>query len=329
MAVDTHSPPRTPAAVPREDAVAALLALWAVTGLALDGRAHEDGGVESFFTVWHLMLYTGLGAAAAWTLRGGRARLAGDRVRLVSLGGLALLAVGGPADLLWHEAFGFEVALEALLSPSHLLLLAGGLLLVTQPLRAAWSSPHPRGPAAAVASLVLATALAAFFLQYLTPFHDAEVYASGVGEERVRGVASVLVTQALLTVPLLLFVVRFGVPPRGTAVALFGGVALVLAVASHDTPLLLVAGALAGGAAAELLARRLRPSAARPWALRAFSALAALALWVPLLAAIAAGPGLSWPPELWAGSAVLAAGVAFALALLATTQPPTSVGPAR
>ena len=309
------------ARIAREDAVAALLALWAVIGLALDGRAHEDGGVESFFTVWHLILYSGLAAAAAWTLRGGLSAVSGDRVRLVSLAGLGLLAVGGPFDLVWHEVFGFEVSLEALLSPSHLLLLAGGLLLVTQPLRSAWRRPTG-SLTAAVASLVLATALVAFFLQYLTPFHDAEeIYTAAEGEQRVRGVASLLVTGVLLSVPLLLLIARFGAPPRGAVLGLFGGVAAVLMVASHDAPLVLLAAAMAGGAAAELLAWRLRPGPHRPGPLRAFAALAALTFTASMLLGLAIDPGLNWPPELWTGSALLVAGIAYALALLVTTRP--------
>ena|SRR5919109_193336 len=43
---------------------------------------------------------------------------------------------GGIADLAWHEVFGVEVALDALVSPSHVPLAAGGLLILTSPLRA-------------------------------------------------------------------------------------------------------------------------------------------------------------------------------------------------
>ena len=321
MAVGTQTGARSSPRGAREDAIASLLAVWAVVGLGLDGRAHEDGGVESFFTVWHLILYSGLAAAAAWTLRGGGAALRGDPVRRVSLAGLGLLAAGGPLDLLWHEAFGFEVSLEALLSPSHLLLLAGGLLLVSQPLRSAWRAPAG-SLTAAVASLVLATALVAFFLQYLTPFHDAaEVYTATEGEERVRGVASLIVTGVLLSVPLLLLVARFGTPPRGALLALYGGVAAFLMLATHGAPIVLLGAALTAGAAGELLARRLKPDADRPGPLRAFAALAALAFTAAMLIGLAVDPGLEWPPELWAGSALMVAAVAYALALLVTTSP--------
>ncbi len=41
--------------------------------------------------------------------------------------GVIAFAAGGVADMVWHQIFGVEVDLEALLSPSHLLLFISGL----------------------------------------------------------------------------------------------------------------------------------------------------------------------------------------------------------
>ena len=38
--------------------------------------------------------------------------------------------LAGVLDLAWHELFGFEVDVESLLSPTHLLLRAAGLLML-------------------------------------------------------------------------------------------------------------------------------------------------------------------------------------------------------
>ena len=40
----------------------------------------------------------------------------------LSLLGFFPFGAGGVADMLWHEAFGFEESIEALISPSHLFL---------------------------------------------------------------------------------------------------------------------------------------------------------------------------------------------------------------
>ena len=51
--------------------------------------------------------------------------------------GAVLFVVAGVLDLAWHELFGFEVDVEALLSPTHLLLAASGLLMIGGPIRSA------------------------------------------------------------------------------------------------------------------------------------------------------------------------------------------------
>ncbi len=65
--------------------------------------------------------------------------------------------------------FGFEAGLEALLSPTHLMLAAGALLILSGPARAAWSRPHAKDTEAtagtwpAVLSLLLVFSILTFF----------------------------------------------------------------------------------------------------------------------------------------------------------------------
>src|SRR3546814_1910353 len=86
----------------------------------------------------------------------------GHGLTLVALGVFAAGAVG---DLVWHETPGIEVGVEALLSPTHLLLLAGCLAALSAPVRAAWWSdpfaPSFRSFAPTVLALALLTSLAA------------------------------------------------------------------------------------------------------------------------------------------------------------------------
>src|SRR3546814_12736548 len=64
----------------------------------------------------------------------------------LTLAALAVFAVGAGGDLVWHEAFGVEVGVEALLSPTHPLLLVGGVVELSAPFRAAWDgADHDRG----------------------------------------------------------------------------------------------------------------------------------------------------------------------------------------
>jgi hypothetical protein len=302
-----------------DDLVFAALGTWVTAGLFLDGWAHlNQPGLETFFSPWHAVFYAGflvsVVALARLVARHQRGRFdpalvpAGYGLGLV---GMAMFGAGGVADGTWHTMFGVEVGVAALLSPPHLLLLAGGLLLVTCPVRSAWSSPDlpARAPALALLPALWATALVSavllFFFQYLSAFvsraPSTPVAAGSAGLlATIVGVASVLVTNLLVLGPPLLLARRWRLP--------FGAVTLVAGAGALGMTALrefqlgaLVPAAVVGGLAADLLVARLRPGPGRPGAFRAVATLAPLALWGAWLAAYAWAYGVAWPPELWAG----------------------------
>ena len=126
-----------------------------LTGLYLDVWAHRTlGVVETFFTVWHAMFYSGFFATGAW-LAGSIMRLtrhAGARKLIIPFGyntaviGFAVFGAGGVFDWLWHTIRGIEQNLTALMSPPHLTLMVGGVLILSAPFRAAWLSLEDRTP---------------------------------------------------------------------------------------------------------------------------------------------------------------------------------------
>jgi hypothetical protein len=290
-----------------DDLAAALLGTWVVGGLFLDGWAHvNQPGLETFFSPWHGVFYAGflvstvvLARLIARFQRGGRLDPAlipaGYGLGLV---GVALFVTGGVADGVWHTLFGVEVSVAALLSPSHLVLLSGGLLMVTSPVRSAWSSPDlpARTPALALLPALWATALATavvlFFFQYLSAFVTrAPSTVTPEGPDglltTIVGLASVLVTNLIVVAPVLLLARRWRLP-FGTSLREF-------------TLGWLVPAMLAGGLAADLLVARLRPGPDRPGAFRAVAVLVPLLLWGAWMAVYALAYGIAWPPELWAG----------------------------
>ena len=123
----------------RFDWLMTTLALWFIGGLFLDGWAHTHGQVdESFFTPWHAVLYSGHAAILVtlivhWV----RAHALSQGYRL-SMVGAVLYLFAGVGDFLWHDAFGVEESIEALLSPTHLILAISAFLIVTGTLRASW-----------------------------------------------------------------------------------------------------------------------------------------------------------------------------------------------
>ena len=180
------SRPATRDASPRFNWAMAVLSTVLVGGFYLDLWAHAHGRTDNtFFTPWHAVLYSMLAAVGiflsitAWRAwhRGApwwESLPAGYGLSLV---GVVLFALGGVADLVWHVLFGVEFSVDALLSPTHLVLAGAGILIVTGPLRAAWRDPA-RGTRAwlaripAVLSLALALSIFTGFTQFVHPLVD-------------------------------------------------------------------------------------------------------------------------------------------------------------
>src|ERR1041385_1777302 len=129
------------------DAGVVILAGWFLGGLYLDGWAHQHiPQLETFFTPWHAVLYSGFLASASFLFfalvqnvrRGYTLAQAYPAGYELSMLGAFIFAIGGAGDLIWHSLFGIEANLEALLSPTHLILALGMTLILTGPLRSAW-----------------------------------------------------------------------------------------------------------------------------------------------------------------------------------------------
>jgi hypothetical protein len=245
----------------------------------------------------------------------------------LSLLGVLVFALGGVGDMIWHILFGIEAGLEALLSPTHLLLALGWVLIVGGPLRAAWqrsNEPVESWTAALPKFFSLAFTLSAFtfFTVYANPF--AHTFAApgrhaGQGELiQALGAVGVLVQPALLMGLVLLALQRWTLP-RG-ALTLIITLNTALMSVMHDQYLLIVVAALAG-VLADLLYHRLQPSAARPIALRVFAFTVPTILYALYFLALLLTVGIWWSIHLWAGAIVLAGIVGLLLSYLVV--PPT------
>lgn len=124
-----------------------VLAVLLIGGLDLDIWAHSHGKVDqSFFTPWHAVLYGAmalngivLGVVMARNVLQKKYswRHALPLGYGLSLIGVIAFAIGGVLDLAWHTLFGIEEDVQALLSPTHLILATSAALIFTGPLRSA------------------------------------------------------------------------------------------------------------------------------------------------------------------------------------------------
>lgn len=319
-----------PVAGARFDWLVVVLSGWMVGGIHLDAWAHHQFEVETFFTPWHGVLYSGflaLAAVLAGTIvrnvwRGHAWRQAMPAGYELSLAGVAIFMLGGAGDMLWHGLFGIEVNIEALLSPTHLLLALGGVLLATGPLRAAWLRDSAQPGWAALLSLALLLSVLSFFTAYANPLSEA-VMAQGSrppAEDDVfltqgAGVAGILVSAALMMGAVLLTVRRWS-PPAGRLP--FGGLAVVLGLSSLLTVSVhedfrLLPFTVAAGLVGDGLLRWWQPSAARPAAFRLFSFTLPAAFYALYFATLAVTGGVWWTIHLWAGAIFLAGTVGWLL----------------
>jgi hypothetical protein len=317
----------------RGDMLTALLATWLVGGVLADGWAHEHQTLESIVTPWHAILYSGFLAVAGWVVwNGWRHHRCGLRWQASFPAGYGLAAVGavifwlsGFADLAWHQAFGIEKGDAALLSPSHLGLLAGGVLLLTGPVRSA--EARDRMPFEAVWALTMTIFTTAFLLHELNPFwrnpisighRDALAAATVPGSTLpiqaglAATVGAVIVTTLVLFGPLIAVARRW--PLTVGRVAIIVGVpSLALqAVTGFEDAGLAMLGIL-GAVAAGVVARVAGAGPGRTWAIRLGVAGAATTFWAVYIGMVAvADSGLGVKAEIcggllaWAGLSVLA-----------------------
>lgn len=316
MSTHTATPPTTPAIVTatwRRDLFVALAGLWPVGGLYLDGWAHTHvPQLETFFTPWHGVLYSGFLVLAfsliptAWWQRRTPLRDAVPAGYALGLIGAVMFGLGGAADMTWHTLLGIEIDLEALLSPPHLVLMTAGILMIGTPLRSAAARrgflARPLDYLPAIISTFGVTAVAAFFLEYVSPFLDIPVAGTDPGRQ-APGVGEYLIITALLVVPVLYAWARLGRVPPGMIVAVTLAAAVPIGIFDDYRYLAGQLWVLPGALVAELIVRLARPAVVPLVAGLTIPAL----IWPPHIAAVAATVGLGWSVELWGGTIVLCA----------------------
>ena len=322
----------------QEESIGMVFGLWTILGLFLDGWAHSHQKPESFFSPWHGVLYSGFTAAALWAGWIAWRRRTSERSLLqmmppghvASLAGFGLFGVGAVGDLIWHEIFGIEANVEALLSPTHLLLLVGGAIALSAPLRRMMRSSATvvsvREFLPALLSLTLLTAVGAFFLGYLSPFgttavgfpnatthtHDLSHITPAIGEELRENWAlgSIFVTTVVFVLPALFVRRRWKTAP-GTFLFLYTFLLLLQVGLNEFKQWPLIAIGLVVGVVVDASIQRQVPA----WLL---GALVPISAWSTYFLVFELQNGVGWSPELWVGVTFMAGLIGGLVGSLAT-----------
>lgn len=300
------------------DRLMAGLALLFISGVYLDGWAHNHGLVDkTFFTPWHAVLYSsyfvnGVVLVSVLRINHGRGRswfTALPSGYELSFLGVPLFLMAGLGDMVWHILFGIENGIDPLLSPTHLLLALGGMLIMSGPLRAGWRrATQEQGWSLlwpALLSLGIILALFSFFTSFAHPVVETDLITTYPYTETkgAWGSASILLQSAIITGAALFALRRWRLP--------LGSLTLILTlnttlISFFQDEYLLIITTLLAGVILDLLYWRLQPSVKRPDALRifafAFPLIYNLCFFVPT---ILYNGGIPWTIHLWLGVCVM------------------------
>lgn len=313
------------------DRATAILAFLLMGGTYLDGWAHGHGKVDkTFFTPWHAVLYSAyllLAVVIAGTIfinhrRGYRWFSAIPKGYELAAIGVPLFMVGGAGDLIWHSLFGFEIGLEQLLSPTHLLLATSGIMIMTGPLRSFWLRADERTAGWRVLfpmflSLMAGLMIFVFFTEYAHPF--SRIGAVVQPTTSYSSASSLVVSGILLQSAILMGYILMGMKrwqlPVGSLTLIFALYVTLLSVLDNQYEL--IPGMIAVGIVAEVLYWTLKPSVNRPDALRVFAFIVPLLMYlVYFLTLLLSGYTIYWSIHLWLGASFLAGIVGLLVSLL-------------
>ena len=297
----------------------------------MDAWAHHhlDSSLETFFTPWHAIFYSGflvLAITIGWKwLSGVRQKYqwyaALPRGYGLSLLGAVIFMAGGVGDLLWHIIFGIEVDIEALLSPTHLILALGAALIVAGPLRASvfshnqfdsWFQELPM-----VCALIFFTAVLAFMTQYAHPLVNPWMGLVKKTDDpffgQALGTLNILIHTAII-MGVVLAVLRRRVLPVGSFTLLFGLHAVAFTILENQFRFLLPA--VVSGILIDYIYWRVRSSFNDSFQFRVFAFVVPFIYYFGYFITIAATEGTWWSVHLWAGMIVLAGVVGWLLSHL-------------
>jgi hypothetical protein len=308
---------------------------WLLSGLFWDGWAHGYGLPDSFWTIWHAAFYSGYLAVAA--VVGGAIAM---RRGAIPAGygwttvGVVVFGIGGVFDAVWHTLFGIEVSTEALISPSHLVLATGIVLMVSGPLRAAWLRPGARTLTESLPAVLSLTAVFSLFT-FMTMFGGA--YSALIAQGATtsfgtmeRQLVAVFFWSALLMGHVLV-ALRSGTLPVGSLTILIGvnGLAMILmrGHAPIEVQVAMIAVAFTAGIAGDALLWRLRPALDRPMQLRAFAFGLPAVYWALYLGTVALAFGTWWRVPALTGVPMLAGVVGLLISALVLPPTPRVVEP--
>ncbi|TMD58125.1 MAG: hypothetical protein E6I91_21755 [Chloroflexi bacterium] len=295
---------------------------WLMAGGYLDAWAHNHFALDTFFTPWHGVLYSGFLVVALVLLativlnhaKGATWQKAVPAGYELSVLGVCGFAIGGVADLFWHLLFGIEKNIDAQLSPTHLLLMICWGLIAAGPFRAAWRRSIDPARRTWLTQLTIPISLLLLLSVFSLTTQTAQpltVLAPTTvlkvqGTEQSFAVLGIVFQSMILIMLILLAVRRWHMPVGSfTLVLTLNAIALSF---MHSTFIVIPIAAVAGSMI-DLVYHFLQPSAEQVDQFRLFAATVPMMIYVVYFLVLWITMGIVWSVHLSAGS-IIVSGIA-------------------
>jgi hypothetical protein len=246
------------------------------------------------------------------------------REYMFTLWGLGIAFAAGFGDMFWHGIFGIEEGIEALLSPTHLLLAVGGAVVVSGPLHAIWyrdRSSHFLHTWVVVLSFAYLLMTLGFMLQFLHPFNFPWPAQSFLSQYPIDsdiagglGIANAVVFTTVF-MGLLLATMRNFRFPLGSMTLILGLNALTMTL-MHGQYYEFILTTVIAGIYIDVLYKQMASLEIKAKHLRWFGFLAPAALFTVYTATIMVADSTPWSAHMWAGMIVIAGLVGYLLTYL-------------
>jgi hypothetical protein len=319
------------------DLLVSICTLWISCGFFLDAWAHGHVPVESFFTPYHAMFYSGmLALVLVLAVFAFRYRGLPEAYRYPILG-IPIFIAAGVGDMIWHHFLGVEEGVDALLSPTHQALGLGIFFISSAPILSALRN---RGALRTIADqLPLIFALAT----WLELIHFGTAYAFDPGAGRTNappssatftpdyltaiaigyyklgtGVLVVLFQSALMAGFALFAGTRFPLRPGALTLMYLLGNFAAAAAFTNDTPLLATTliMSVTGGLTGDAIVALMRPSPYRAVPYRTLGAAVPAAYFAAYFIVTGIVDRVWWDWNVLLGAVIWAGVIGFGLALL-------------
>lgn len=311
------------------DLVFVILSLWLTVGVFIDGWAHNHliSTLETFFTPWHGIFYSGFTAVSISLIyqaiknyrSGFKWPKLLPREYHLSFLGLFVFLFAGLGDMIWHIVFGIEINVEALLSPTHLLLALGGAIIMCAPFHALWHRDIKEKPPtiAILLSLFFFLSALTFMTQFAHPLHhpwmDSNFITNPPDSGQAIGVASIII-QTGIFMGIVLAVLKKWTFPFGSFTFILGLNTVFMSVLTDQyrfIPAFIISGLII-----DIIYKALKPNTSNPRAVRIFAILTPIIIYSAYTLVIFLTSGTWWSIHLWAGAIAMAGITGFLLSYL-------------